>query len=79
MNYWSTIVSSIITTVIGMYSGAHVVRRAMDRADARHQVREWDKNVAETTGMCWNPITRHYERPPGTVPFDPRGYGRKNR
>ncbi len=79
MTYYVWPVILIVASVLGMLVGAGIARRAMKRADAHFQRQAWDEHVASTTGMYWNPITRHYEHPPGTVPFDPRGYGKGRR
>lgn len=67
---WSIVIGALAGLVLyGI--GSAVAEYIRDRADARRQVRHWDETVESTTGMVWNPISRTYEKPPGTLPWKP--------
>lgn len=58
--------SLIVALVVAMLTYDQV----RERQDRRRAIRDWNTTVSNTTGMVWNPATRHYEHPPGTDPYD---------
>lgn len=67
---WPIVIGALAGLVL-YGTGSVLAEYIRDRADARRAVREWDATVARTTGLVWNPVTRHYEKPPGTLPWTP--------
>lgn len=70
MTYLPEVIGAILGTAIAL-AVLRAVDRYRDRQDARRQVAHWDATVERTTGQVWNPVTRKYERPPGTLPWKP--------
>lgn len=67
---WPIVIGALAGLVL-YGTGSALAEYRRDRAEARRAVREWDATMQRLTGLVWNPITRNYEKPPGTLPWTP--------